>query len=462
MPSPIDHWHVLLREERGGELCAELTAQQRARRLRFGDRVLCPFLRPFFLTGEDEARVTHVAETLWALGERVASAAIRRPAMLADLALSDDEIRLARIDPGYGTASTAGRADAFILPDSLQFAEYNAESPAGAAYSEGLAELFAELPLMARFRRQFESRLYRPVQAALDALLASYTEWGGTASPPQIAIVDWREVPTYSEFELMRDAFVAAGVPTIICDPRDLEYVGHRVSGAASAGGAGLYANGVRIDLIYRRVLINDILAREAECRALLDAYEARAVCVANTLRCKIAHKKAFFAILTDDRYADMFSSDERALIHRHIPWTVLVEERRVSRDGQPVDLVPYLRAHRDRFVIKPNDEYGGTGVTLGWDTSEADWDAALARAIAERARGWVAQEKIAVRRETFPVCDAGGVAMRDMLVDFAPYVFRGRLAGFLTRLSASGLANVTSGGGQVPAFAVSPKSGSS
>ena len=49
----------------------------------------------------------------------------------------------------------------------------------------------------------------------------------------------------------------------------------------------------------------------------------------------------------------------------------------------------------------------------------------------------------------------AAGVAL-DMLVDFAPYVFRGRLAGFLTRLSATGLANVTSGGGQVPAFVVS------
>ena len=47
---------------------------------------------------------------------------------------------------------------------------------------------------------------------------------------------------------------------------------------------------------------------------------------------------------------------------------------------------------------------------------------------------------------------------MRDMLVDFAPYIFRGRLAGYLTRLSASGLANVTSGGGQVPAFVVKSK----
>ena len=66
------------------------------------------------------------------------------------------------------------------------------------------------------------------------------------------------------------------------------------------------------------------------------------------------------------------------------------------------------------------------------------------------------AQEKITVRRELFPVCADGRLEMRDMLVDFAPYVFRGKLAGFLTRLSATGLANVTSGGGQVPAFLVS------
>jgi hypothetical protein len=94
--------------------------------------------------------------------------------------------------------------------------------------------------------------------------------------------------------------------------------------------------------------------------------------------------------------------------------------------------------------------------VTLGWETSDADWDAALQRAVAERDRGWVAQERISVRRELFQVCNDGGMAMRDMLVDFAPYVFRGKLAGFLTRLSATGLANVTSGGGQVPAFVVS------
>jgi len=444
MPDYINTWNELLSHEDAVALCAHITAAQRERRLRFGDRVLCPFLRPFFLTAADEARVTRVVETLWTLGERVVRAAMAEPAMLTDLALSEDEIRLARIDPGYHTASTAARADAFILPDSLQFAEYNAESPAGPAYSQGLAELFAELPLMGRFRAQVAARLYRPVDALLPTLVDSYREWGGKAAVPHIAIVDWRDVPTYSEFELLRDAFTDAGVPTMICDPRELVYDHERLA-----------ANGVAIDLVYRRVLINDILAREDDCRALLQAYEARAVCVANTLRCKIPHKKAFFAVLTDERYARLFSDAERELIRRHIPWTALVEERRVSRDGTSIDLVPYLRTNRDRFVIKPNDEYGGTGVTLGWETSESEWEAAIGRALAERPRGWVAQEKIVVRREPFPICDGGGAVMRDMLVDFAPYVFRGRLAGFLTRLSSTGLANVTSGGGQVAAFAV-------
>src|SRR6185295_4099514 len=124
MTTAIDHWHGLLEGEAAGPMCARLTARMRERRLRFGDRVICPFLRPFFLDAADETRVRGVAEMLWRLGERVAAEAIGTPQMLADLALSEDEIRLARIEPGYGTTSTAARADAFILPDSLQFAEY--------------------------------------------------------------------------------------------------------------------------------------------------------------------------------------------------------------------------------------------------------------------------------------------------------------------------------------------------
>jgi len=444
--SPADVWHGLLRPdvELAPAYSAELNARMRAARLTFGDRIHCPFLRPFFLSAQDEARVRVVTEAIAALGERVVKRALADPSLLAQFALTPEEERLARLDPGYGTSSTASRLDAFLLPDSLQFAEYNAESPAGLGYSETLAEVFLALPLMKRFGAHYTVRNHPLMGSILSALLASYAEWGGRASPPVIAIVDWRGVPTWSEFEILQERFEREGVPTVVCDPRDLEFDGGR-----------LMVGGRRIDMVYRRVLINDIIARPAECAALVRAYQAGAICMANALNCKIPHKKAFFAVLTDERNAGLFSSGEKEIIARHIPWTRLLEDCSTTRHGETVGLLEYVRRHRDEFVLKPNDEYGGTGVLLGWEASESDWDAALAGALADRSRAWVVQERIAVRREVFPMQTADGIEMRDMLVDFAPYLFRGKMAGFLTRLSSTGLANVTSGGGQVPAFVV-------
>jgi hypothetical protein len=427
------------------EFCRRFAASMRERRLTFGDRVHCPFLRPFFLSSEDETRIRAAAETIAALGERVVREALERPALFDALGVTDGEARLIGIDPGYATASTASRLDAFLLPESLHFAEYNAESPAGPAYTQRLAELFDTLPAMSRFRAQRPVTYHRAIPALLEALLASYREWGGRASPPTIAIVDWREVPTWTEFELLRDAFQDADVPTVVCDPRDL-VLDRDV----------LLAEGRAVDLVYRRVLINDIVARPDECAALVKAYERRAVCVANTFRCKLPHKKAFFAILTDSAHEALFSQEERYVIAATVPWTRVLADVETERGGRRGGLLEMVRRERDQFVVKPNDEYGGKGVRLGWEASESEWDAALNAALSDPPAAWIVQERIPVRREVFPQFDADGiVTMRDMLVDLAPYLFRGRMSGYLTRLSATGLANVTSGGGQVPSFVV-------
>lgn len=447
--NPIDAWHAALRpEELTASAFAGLSARMRAERLTFGDRVHCPFMRPLFLTDDDERRVREFAETLAVLGERVVAAAMAEPALLDELGIRPDERRLIDIEPGYRRASTSSRVDTFLLPDSLQAAEYNAESPAGFGYTERLAALFSQLPVMERFRASFEVEAYALSEPMLEALMASYREWGGTAQPPTIGIVDWRDVPTWSEFEILQERFTSLGVPTIVCAPEDLEFDGRALRGL-----------GQTIDLLYRRVLINDITSRPAECEALVRACEAKAVCMANSFRCKIPHKKAFFAVLTDPRHAGLFNAREHEAIARHVPWTRVVREGRTSKGAETFDLVPWVRRHREGLVLKPNDEYGGAGVTLGWETAEAAWDAALQDALAAPDGTWIVQEKIAVRREVFPWFQGGGDAvMKDMLVDMAPYLFRGRLSGFLTRLSATGLANVTSGGGQVPAFRVRPR----
>jgi hypothetical protein len=447
---PIDAWHALLTpDELSAGAFARLSERMRAANLTFGDRVHCPFLRPLFLTDGDEARLRGASEAVAVMGELVVAAALETPALLDELGLREDERRLVLMEPGYARASTASRLDTFLLPGSLQAAEYNAESPAGLAYTEVLAELFASLPVMARFKERFEVQAYTLSADLLNALLTSYRDWGGTASPPVVAIVDWRNVPTWSEFEILQQRFTARGVPTLVCPPEDLVFE----RGALTCGGR-------RIDLVYRRVLINDIVSHPAECDALIRAYAARAVCVANTFRCKIPHKKAFFAVLTDERFSALFSPAQQDVIARHIPWTRVVRDGRTTHRHSTIDLVAFIRQHRETLVLKPNDEYGGTGVTLGWETGPSSWDEALQGALGAPEGTWIVQERINIRREVFPWFKGGGEAVfTDMLVDMAPYLFHGRMSGFLTRLSATGLANVTSGGGQIPSFRVRARS---
>lgn len=454
-PDPVEYWDELLRPlvKKSPELPADFLKQVRAAKLTFGKRVHCPFLRPVFLSPQDEQRVRKVAETIAAIAERVTSAAMEDVSLFEQFHLRPEEERLVRLTTGYGPASTASRLDAFLLPESLKFTEYNGESPAGAGYSETLSDIFRGLPLMEDFKKRFEVHSYPLTAKLLDALVTTYVDWGGKTKRPQMAIVDWKEVPTWSEFEILKERFEKMGIPVVLADPRELEFDGKRLA-----------AQGKTIDLLYRRVLMNDIVARAVECEAMVEAYAAGTVCVANNFRCKIPHVKAFFAVLTDERNAKYFSSEERGLIARHVPWTRVVADVRTEYASETIELLEYIRKNQKNLVMKPSDEYGGMGVTLGWEVEKKEWERAMEQALpggklAKAHGSWIVQERIPMRRGQFPHIGKGNkVEFRNMLVDFAPYIFRGKVAGYLTRLSGTSLANVTSGGGQIPSFRVEPK----
>jgi hypothetical protein len=452
---PVKTWNKLLRPmvKKSPALATKFLNEVRAANLTFGKRVHCPFLRPVFLSPRDEERVRNVAETIAAIAERLTSAALEDPSLLEQFHLRPEEERLVRLKGGYMPVSAASRLDAFLLPKSLKFTEYNGESPAGAGYSETLSDIFRGLPVMEDFAKRFEVHSYPLMAKLLDALVGTYVNWGGKSHRPQMAIADWKEVPTWSEFEILKVSFEKMGIPVVLADPRELEFDGKR-----------LVAKGKVIELLYRRVLMNDMVARPKECAAIVRAYEAGAVCVANNFRCKIPHVKAFFAVLTDQKNALYFSAEERALIRQHVPWTRVVANVRTEFYDEPIELLEFMRKNQKNLVMKPSDEYGGKGVTLGWELDRKKWEHAIEEVLPGKKRGqesgcWIVQERIPMKRDVFPLIGKGNhVEFKDMLVDFAPYLFGGKVAGYLTRLSSTGLANVTSGGGQVPSFRVEPK----
>jgi len=131
------------------------------------------------------------------------------------------------------------------------------------------------------------------------------------------------------------------------------------------------------------------------------------------------------------------------------------VADRKTSYEGRPVDLLPFIADHRERFVIKPNDEYGGHGVVLGWEASSDEWNATIRTAL---TTPYVVQERVDPVIRDFPMMlDDGSLDISPRYVDADPYIFYGKtVGGCLTRLSSVALLNVTAGGGSVvPMFVI-------
>jgi len=300
---------------------------------------------------------------------------------------------------------------------------------------------------MRPFAKQWTVRPLPARNHLLNTLLDTWHQFRGVRTIPTIAIVDWHDVPTVSEFNLSRDYFQSMGCECIITTPDALTYEHGKLRDAS----------GVVIDLIYKRVLIHELVAECGLEHPMVRAVVDGAVCMVNPFSCKPLHKKASLAVLTDERNAKRFTAAQRDVIARHVPWTRVVEERRTTADGADIDLVPWIGAHKDELVLKPNDDYGGTGIVLGWEVDSASWEIAVTRALQEP---YIVQRRIALPREPFAAILDGKLTLDERIVDTAPFCWDGAWAdGMLCRISTSTLVNVTAGGGStIPTFVVEPR----
>jgi hypothetical protein len=455
LQTAVNHYHDLAL---GGTLAQQswdlMAPGMRERNLVFGERPLCTVLRPLFHTEENFRYLQARTALTLRVFRKLTQAMLADAKLRAQVYLTRDEEQLIGLPTGYQTNIPTARLDSFFTRGaqgaySLNFIEFNGESPAGMAYNDVLAELFLETPLMQHFQARYDVQPLHVRHHAYDALLRIYYQWrGGTGKLPDMAIVDWAGVPTTSEFYLFRDYFAEHGIEATICTPDDLDF--HH---------GKLYAAEREVDYVYKRVLTTELLSKYGLNHPLVDALRAGAVCMANPFTCKLVHKKASFAVASDERNAGLFTADEREAIRQHIPWTrTLAERYTLDSRGKKIDLLPWASENKDRLVLKPNDEYGGKGVLIGWETEASTWERALEGALSDPS---IVQERAEIAYEEFPSIDANGnVTIGERLVDCDPFLFHGdTVGGCLTRLSTVTLLNVTAGGGSViPAFLVKDK----
>jgi hypothetical protein len=438
----IGEYHDLLKKDQTLSAAAfkKLRDNMRSRLLLYGDRPIGVALRPHFLEAKQFAALTKIAETVASALEKVAVAVLQSPDLMTRLGLTDLERKLALVDPGFRAATVNARMDGFVHGEQIRFVEYNAENPSSLSDQEGLNRLLSETPAMSAFAERYRLRQFSTVEKLCETLLTVYREWGGIGVP-NIAILDWENLPTEHEFILLRDSFAAHGISAVICSPDELEYADRK-----------LRCGDFKIDIVYKRILVHEFLASYDEKHPLVRAYLNRDVCLINPFRCKILHKKASFEMLTDEAYRNWFNNTEQEAIRRSVPWTRRVSDRRTTRQGVELDLLKFVSANRASLVLKPNDDYGGRGVFIGPRLNEKEWTTAIATAL---VGDYVVQDAVDLQPEEFPVFNETDWTLQPMFVDTNPFLFRGKVCGAMVRLSSSPVVNVTSGGGETGFFVI-------
>lgn len=394
------------------------------------------FLRPHFLGRAEWDRLRDLGGRLLELAARVARHAFGGDVdQLFDfLGIPDAERHWMRLDPGPPDVLLS-RLDAFIGPDGPRFIEINSDAPAGIGYGDRMAGVFRRLPVFREFAARHRLTYHASVPATVDAILAVPTR----TSTPVVAIVDFAEVKTRGDQVILQRAFEERGVRCLLADPREMDL-----------HDGWLWTGGQRVDLVYRRALLPELLEKREEVRAFLRAYDSRVAVFVNSFRCRFSEDKAFFGLLTDEAFAGLLTAGERALVGSCVPWTRRVAERRTLRGGEEVDLVPHVIERREELVLKPAHGYGGHAVLIGSETPDGEWERAVAAAGREP---WVVQERVTIPEEIFPVCEGGTLTLESFKVNANPFYAGGAEVGAVARAARGSVINVAAGGGSMPTF---------
>ncbi len=462
----IARYHKILESEPYRDLSwvKDLQERMEAGELSSGGRLMCPFLRPNFVTRRQYEALVKAGEALLSANYRMQQIALASPRLLAKLELLPAEKMLAAIDPGYNIPEVSSNLDLHFNNGSLQVTQYSGDAPTGLAYSETLAGIFYDSPPVREFRRKYNLTSVGGKKPFITAILEAYTQFTAhrltlsqngngfhsngngkrAVKLPSIALVEFRQVTRKSEFELFRDYFRQNGYQAEIISPEQLEYRHGRLS-------SGRF----EIDLVYRRFSVQEFLQKFDLTHPLVKAYRDLKVCIVNSFRSEMAHKRAMLALLTDESLMAKFPIAERKAVREHVPWTRILAAGKTTYREEQIDLLEFVRAHRETLVVKPNSDSGDGAVVIGRDLDQDSWERAIRQA---QRSPHVVQERAEQEQLLFPLISYGHLEFRQMTVDVQPQAFLGKVSGFSSWLSAAGNGGFSTSSGITPTFIIDTK----
>jgi hypothetical protein len=384
----------------------------------------------------------HTTERLFAIVDRVVDWIIASPERRQRL--SADYCRLFdyfRKTPGATHWQAISRYDAVVAEDGrIRIIELNTGCPAGfmhaAAFTNTSATALADLGFQ-------EIASGQPATICPHALVDGLIELESAAIAaghiePGLAVLLTDENRLTHELDLMLDDFAQRGRTARIAAAEEVAFDGKRAT-----------HRGDPISLCYDKFRISIPTSKnhcwrdgfENRYAGFLAAQKAGAIVAVNNLAAQtIAEDKSLLAALTLPEAAAVLSTADREFIAENVLWTARLEDGRILRQGQEIDLLPFVAANKAEFVIKPTSEGRGFGVVIGRECPTDEWQA-LCQADPTTPR--VVQDYVEPAKLSVVCSNESGLASREMYLTLGLATVHGRYEGVLSRISPSRITNV-------------------
>ncbi|MBA2593796.1 MAG: hypothetical protein H0U97_16715 [Gammaproteobacteria bacterium] len=324
------------------------------------------------------------------------------------------------------------RADVVWSVHGPKAIEFNIHSSLGGMDIGPLNETFLKLPVYGDFLRAESLRYHDPLDSILAEILQAATDRGMTGTPT-VALVDWpTSYPIYEQvLERVCALMRARGIDAI-----------HTHVGRLEERNGYLWYGKVRIDVLYRIFMLEDIPEQPDLITPIIDVHRAGNVLLAMSFFAELVGNKASLALLSEPTNPDFLTAEERATVDRILPQTRLLRHGRATWDGEWCDVTDVAIARKNELIMKPAIGHGTLGVIPGWAVTEKEWRQALGDADGDM---FVLQERVAAAPEQIPTLDDDEWRTCDYDVNWGVFIHQRRYAGAMLRALPSSRPGVIS-----------------
>jgi hypothetical protein len=317
----------------------------------------------------------------------------------------------------------SGRPDILLTDGVPKFVEFNVGSDVGSVWdSEKVSTRFLEL-----FRTSGVASLL-PVEApvsAVDGRYAAIRSTLGLAPGARLTMVfrtdgEYPESHDPEKLVALLEPFAERGRENGY--DMDVQPVDWLTLDSDNA----LVGRGRRVEAILRLFVCSE-MPPTVGLQAIKDALQAGTAKLFTSAASWLISNKLVFAWMWED--ADLLPPADAALVRNHLPRTRLLTPALVSS----------VVAEREQLVLKPADEFGGSGVVVGREASAEEWQGLVEQGAAaglHLVQDYSRPDRMLMDFVHLP---SGGHEQAEVPFSIGPYTFGRRGSGCYVRIGSQG-----------------------